>query len=197
MPQDRKVIQCFWCTPLELAEESLRRYRGSGKCPGQYGYHNASVLIGEVPYPASDYNGQGGPNFDRADPRWPEKCDYCDYVFEEKDEWQHNLERIYCEATLDGQLVPGGRRFGLRNAPWGAMWDARWHWEKGPDGRCIYVQTPCGEWCIDSRCNKSHKPWQRSGTPPRITARPSILIGGSTPERQYHGWLTEGVLKEC
>lgn len=196
MSQNRKEVVCFWCVPTARAKESLRRYSiNSGiKCPSQYTYHNASVPIGETDYPLDDYNGYGLDNLAHDDPRWPKKCDHCDYLFQEADEWQHNLDRIYAEAVFGGAIIPNGRRFSMREAPWGAMWDAKWLWHKGPDGLSLYVMTPEGEWCIDSPANNSKKPWQRTGIPPKITARPSIGIGN--PFR-YHGWLTDGVLKEC
>jgi hypothetical protein len=187
-------VVCFWCAPQGSAEESLRRFilKEGSVCPGPYKYHNAVAKLGETPYPLDEYNGYGLDNAPHDDPRWPKKCDYCDYVFKEEDNWQHNLERIYQEAVFGGEVMPNGRRFPLRDAPPGAMWDGKWYWQKGPDGLSIYVQTPGGEWCIDSPANNSKKPWDRTGVPPKITARPSILIGD-----RYHGWLTDGVLKAC
>ena len=179
-----KII-CFFTDPTERAASLLRRYNPNEKCPGKYCYHNAQIQINEVDYPMSEYDGEGGLNFDKKDLRWPNKCAYCDYIFKDSDQWQHNLDRIY-------QEVNGSRRFALRDAPVGAMWYARWQFHLGPDGKSLYVVTPGGEWCIDSPANNSKTPWTRSGIPPKITARPSILIGD-----RYHGFLTEGVLESC
>lgn len=87
----------------------------------------------------------------------------------------------------------------------GAMWDAPWmiHDSElfgGDDGRCLVVKLPDGSmWVIDgpsynaNRSQQSQRGWQRTGVPPRITARPSILIHGTG----YHAFLTDGVLEPC
>jgi hypothetical protein len=61
---------------------------------------------------------------------------------------------------------------------------------RGPDGRCLVLKTPAGDWVIDGPASGGGR-WERTGVPPLITARPSILIPG-----QYHGWLTAGVLSD-
>lgn len=180
------AIKCFLCEPTARAESSLRRYALNNQCPGPWKYHNASIVIGEVDYEQSEFNGQSTPNFDHTDPRWPKQCE-CGYQFLDNDEWQHSLERIYYE--VGGQ----GRRFPLRKAPPGAMWYSTWeHYLKGPDGKALFVQTPAGEWGIDQYSSKRERPWTRTGIPPLVSASPSILIGD-----RYHGWLTNGELIPC
>jgi len=79
--------------------------------------------------------------------------------------------------------------------PAGAMWNAPW-WAfacvKHADGRCIAVMLPdrC-VWLLDQPPAGQTRAWERTGEPPSVTARPSIL----TPK--YHGWLTDGVLTRC
>lgn len=64
-------------------------------------------------------------------------------------------------------------------------------------GRCLVVQTPAGEWVVDSPSANEKKPWQRTGEPPFVTASPSILFDGAHGGRAYHGWLRDGQLVEC
>lgn len=84
----------------------------------------------------------------------------------------------------------------LSEAPVGAMWTADWYDFKGPDGHCLVVRTPGGDWIVDgpSMNNDGSRgnPWQRSGEIPKVTANPSIHIPG-----KYHGWLREGFLESC
>ncbi len=65
----------------------------------------------------------------------------------------------------------------------------------GPDGRVLGVMTPGGQWIIDQTANNGPKDragWTRTGSPPNVTAHPSILQGD-----RYHGWLKDGWLEEC
>lgn len=187
-------ITCFFLVPGVTAEESYRRYsRGGVDCPAHRGgYHNAFVVVGEVRWDES-YHGCGGTPSDEAkqDPRWPAACD-CGYVFQPADAWQHNFKRHF----EDVQRVR--LKTTLEAAPPGAMWDADWMPEshKGEDGRALCVRLPDGvDWLIDGPSRglgSAQGPgWRRTGTPPFVTARPSILTDG------YHGFLTDGVLEEC
>lgn len=174
--------QCFMLEPSARAEHSLRRFvfEQEQKCSSPYGYHNASVEIGVVDYPLSDYDGDSQHAVPHEDPRWPKRC-VCGYEFIATDEWQENRTRLY--KRVDGQ--PG--MWTLHQPPVGAMWDATWYPKKGPDGRCLVVQLPPGiahdHWVIDD------PRWTRTGDPPNVTATPSIL----TP--RYHGWLRNGWLE--
>lgn len=182
-------IKCFWLSPTKEGEVSLRRYQGALPCPGKYGYHNASVIIGKCEYTMRAVHVTEEM---KKEPQWPTKCDYCDYVFQDADTWQWNEEQLYKkEGTED--------LYTLRKAPVGAMWDAHWFkrftedsgFKKRPDGIVLVVMTPGGDWCVDGPSNNGNG-WDRSGTVPEITAHPSILIG-----TKYHGWLRNGWLEEC
>jgi hypothetical protein len=193
-------VKCFWLTPTDRFRIELRRFvgvkselanpaAGRPKCPRPfYGYHTAHVAIGieertEQPPMADD------PRFSHDDPRWPVRCE-CGYAFTPSDQWQVNYHRIFTRSE-------GGAECTLREAPPGAMYDAIWYPEKGPDGRCLMLVLPDSRpgidqsvWPIDGPCaNGGH--WTRTGEPPLVTASPSILTPG------YHGWLRAGVLVEA
>jgi hypothetical protein len=185
-------VECFMVVPLELAEEELRRYASGSDCPGRWGYHNAMVVIGHVPYPLErDVDGDAidQERIGQDDPRWPVKCD-CGYVFQPDDKWQINRERLFTRPD-------GGEPFTWRHAPAGAMRFITYYERKvpewcGPDGHALMVKLPDGaDWHVDGPSKNSKQPWQRTGTAPRFTARPSILTSG------YHGFLTDGVLESC
>lgn len=77
------------------------------------------------------------------------------------------------------------------------------------DGKHLVVVLPDGHWWhVDSTPSNGGR-WTRSGTPPIITATPSILtykpvweMDGETwkvvsNEESYHGFLTNGFLESC
>jgi len=177
---------CFMLEPTGRRRVSLRRYRSSSKCSQHpHGYHQAKVPIGEEP---EDGTCIDPPPHD--DPRWPTAC-CCGEPFRDDDQWQRFPESIF-------RRVDTGEEMALREAPPGAMWDATWYPSKGPDGRALMLRV-IGEWdwFIDGPASNGPG-WTRSGEPPRITARPSIGV----PSREgkgwrYHGFLTDGVLREC
>lgn len=189
-------IQCFFLEPSERAEESLRRYaRGAANdCPGPYSYHNAEVVIGEVHLPMSEWNGSGDAGESmRDDPRWPTKC-ACGYEFTPDDHWQHNITRKH-RRTDTGELHT------LDGAPVGAMWYADYykhpgHYDGGPDGHCLVVKTPGGDWIVDGPRSDGSPGWTRSGAPPLVTANPSILFP-KPHGNGYHAFLRAGWLEEC
>jgi hypothetical protein len=79
------------------------------------------------------------------------------------------------------------------------MWDAWWYSDKhkGPDGKCLVVRTPGGDWIVDAKAIDGNG-WTRTGTPPKVTANPSIGIGHEEGKPwTYHGWLRDGHLVEC
>jgi hypothetical protein len=176
-------VRCFWIEPAGIAVESLRRFCSKperSRCAGVYGFHNASVDIGNVPWTEVFYGRYDTAN-DRLkqDSRWPKKCDACGYFFASDDDWQHGFDQKF-------RRVDTGETFQIRRAPPGAMWDATWWPGKGPDGRALTVMLPDGnEWLIDDGR------WRRKGEPPRITVSPSIR----TP--RYHGHLIDGMLVPC
>ncbi|HEY3499633.1 MAG TPA: hypothetical protein VGK73_33310 [Polyangiaceae bacterium] len=187
-------VRCFMIEPTDQAEQSLRRYASGSKCPGPWGYHNASAAIGVVPYPPSEYSGDGklGHDFE-GDPRWPTHC-VCGYEFVAGDERQDNRERLYRRPDT-------GESYTLNKAPAGAMWWADWYASfgfVGADGRTLCVMLPparsAGDhWCVDGRANNSTEipGWKRTGSAPDFSATPSIR----TPH--YHGFLVNGWLEPC
>ena len=181
-------ITCFWLEPVAFARHELRRYHPSGDaadtCPLPHGYHDARVVIDERaarPLPATLYE-ELDRDFPLDDPRWPTAC-ACGYVFVADDARQSNHHRLYARSD-------GGTDTTIEGAPAGAMWDAKWWPRKGPDGLCLVVKTPGGDWIIDGP-SKNGGGWTRRGTPPKITVDPSILAGW------YHGWLRDGVLVDA
>lgn len=65
-----------------------------------------------------------------------------------------------------------------------------WFGKRAP----LFVVTPAGPWCVDAQStdgngNFTGRGWTITGTPPSITASPSINMPGV-----YHGWLTNGIL---
>jgi hypothetical protein len=120
--------------------------------------------------------------WDRSDPRWPTKCQ-CGYEYKPENEWQLFYHQIHLYGKEQKECT-------LEDCPIGSMWYADWYSWKGPDGRSLYVKTPSGGWCIDGPSSNSKKPWTRTGTPPKVSAHPSINM------HNYHGWLQDGVLSD-
>lgn len=196
-------VKCFFVEPTDRARRSLRRYVGSdsGKCPSSSGYHNAHAALDVVArlfdkvddsWPALP-----DPQIQHADPRWPTKCDGCDYRFVEADEWQIFDEQIYIDRAT-------GREHSLRDHTPGMMWDAFWvgEYSRGPDGLSLMVVCPDGHgWMIDGRASNctmpndnEHRCWTRTGTPPLIQVAKNFgktcaAGGGSIQTPGYHGFL--------
>lgn len=187
-------IECFLLEPTMRSRVSLRRYSSSGDmkvCQG-VGYHNAKTPIGERAVVFSVKHAGCIELIDRsepprADPRWPTRCEACGYEFVESDAWQLFSDLVYVRRDTGAEMT-------LHDAPPGAMWDATWWPDRGPDGRTLCVRLPPGrpydDWMIDGPSNNGGG-WTRTGVAPRITARPSILT------KDYHGFLTDGFLESC
>lgn len=187
-------VRCFFLAETDQIEMRLRRFvfSSKAKCPGRYGYHNADVSIGrDLKTNSTELHGDSWPH---ADPRWPKKCEFCDFVFRADDQWQFNPDALYRRSD-DGDLVT------LNAAPVGAMWNAYWlrdayGYRVGADGIILAVRTPAGDWVIDGPAYGEGKAtpnaWTRNGTIPDVTANPSIHFPG-----QYHGFLRAGYLEEC
>lgn len=67
-----------------------------------------------------------------------------------------------------------------------------WYGKRPP----LFVVTPAGPWCVDAQSTDGHgnytgHGWTVTGTPPNLTASPSINMVGI-----YHGWLKNGVLTD-
>ncbi len=175
-------VKCFMVHETNRWRATLRRYgAGADNCGGKKGsYHNADgPEIGIVEgvkgangcWNLTEFERQLMPPKD--DPRWPTKCDACDYLFQRTDAWQVFTDHIYVDDS--------GKEWSLRKGIPGMMWYSDWggDWMKGPDGRSLHVICPDGgEWCIDgqaSNCTKkddtgpfgkAHRCWVRHGTPP-------------------------------
>lgn len=204
-------VKCFFVEPTERAKRFLRRFVLSGgdraKCPGKFGSHNASTYIDEIQskFDAVEecWERTPDPQIPRDDPRWPVKCEACDYRFTAADEWQHFHEQIYVDKET-------GREHTLRDDAPGMMWDAFWMgpWWRGPDGRCLVVVCPNGRhWMIDSQASNctqkddtgpdAHRCWTRTGTPPLLQVGKQFgktcgAGGGSIQAGDYHGFLGNG-----
>lgn len=187
--------QCFMVTDTHRVKLSLRRYAdltaGAVKCPGPYGYHNASVEIGDAPEIISEegYLQDLTKFYPTSDSRWPTKCDGCDYVFLITDKWQTNQSMIY---TADGkewidQDLPGGA---IREAWWLGVAQGAAH--RGPDGKAYLLRLPAGniDWSIYGPASDSDMYWTITGTLPNITVSPSVNAEGI-----WHGWIKDGVME--
>lgn len=215
-------IDCYFVAPTGRAAIALRRHLsppdgGTVLCPAHptWNSHWSSKRIGDVACELrpSETDGRSVWWIDYPDqkpspedPRWPTVCD-CGFVFPA--DAARYLDRWPLYAG-----VPGAEQSRLRDQPPGAMWRADWLEETalpagtqsggahntrlGPEGWCVSVMTPDGEWSIDTTSSNSGF-WTRDSLPTdikagdriTITASPSILM------RRYHGWLRGGVLVEC
>lgn len=171
---------------------SFRRFTFKDRCPtpciNEWGHNASSIFQDSVPW-TSEYHGWGylpSEQYPKSRPEWPKKCERCEYLFQDQDEWQVNGEQ-YWEAT-DGQ------KWVLRELPPGAMFWGDW----GPQIKvhpALHVMLPdkaaasSTPWCIDGTATGGGY-WERTGEPPNITVKPSILSG------EYHAFLTNGVLQE-
>lgn len=205
-------VQCFMLRATERERRALRRYvhREGESCAAPYRFHAASTPIGEgVIVRSSDGYMATPQEHDRNDPRWPAKCEHCEYVFRDDDAWQVSGDAIYVDSD--------GREFSQLDAPPGGIIEAWWLFDpKGPEdlaelpeirsryarepearmllSRMYYEQwaetrpplqvfTPNGRpWIVDSTANNGPG-WTVSGDPPLLSCSPSILVPG------YHGWL--------
>lgn len=197
------VFQCFMLEPTDRAARWLRRYLsasiGDVRLCEPEGYHNAMVRIDDAPVVSSEIASRRTIHIDplewpEDDPRWPTRCQHCSYEFHERETRQLFYVRIW--RTQDGRevTVHGSPLPGIEAAPPGAMFFADWYEDigwKGPDGRSLCVVTPGGIWPVDGPSTNGDG-WTRTGTPPIVTANPSIQIAN-----RYHGWLRDGKLVEC
>jgi hypothetical protein len=195
------------------ARVGLRRYAAGSSCPLPWGYHDATVYLGDAGLTWYDQppeacgqwtRGRGGqvgvPDFTwpaAGDPRWPAACG-CGYLFTPGDHRQDWWERLY-------QRPGGGQLMTLRDAPDGAMWDAWYYPWKGPDGRAMMVKCPGGsQWEIDGRASNctlpgdnEHRCWIRHGEPPGLTVDKAGVTcsagAGSIQAGNYHGFLRNGI----
>lgn len=206
-------VECFLLEESGLERQWLRRFCHSDKekCTGagSWGYHNAKVLLRDALIVWTESGGRKvikSQSWDESDPRWPVRCEHCDYEFAESDCKQVFRRTLY--------KMPSGDLTTIEDAPPGAMWFADWMlvdgsnlW-RGPDGRCLAVKCPGGhQWMIDGRASNctlpndnAHKCWVRHGTPPKVTVGKDGLTcqagAGSIQTPNWHGFLREGLLVE-
>lgn len=181
--------ECFLIEPTDRVRRWLRRY-SHGDLHGfdcAHGYHTAKTLIEDGPAidrPGGSY-ATDPMECPRDDPRWPTHCT-CGYAFRPDDPWQLFYQRLYRRTDTGADCT-------IEDAPIGAMWFSDWHLTPrttGPDGHSLSVMTPGGPWDIDWP-SVSGGGWTRTGTPPHVTASPSIHAVG-----KYHGFLQGGVLTD-
>jgi hypothetical protein len=186
-------VQIFWVERAGIAELSYRRLVFDStpdrpKCTGKFGYHNAIVVIGDVPWVEQEYRGKGvyPTEEEKKDPRWPTHCD-CGYMFQDGDSWYVDYSE-YLRNPANGEIYQLHK-----NTPPGATFDASWigREDPGPDGKGLCVILPDGaHWCMDAKLHDGTG-WTRSGSFPTVTVSPSIRTS------HYHGFLRNGVLEPC
>lgn len=201
-------IRVFWLERTDRVRVSLRRfcYSSRRKCVACEWGCDADVVIADDD-PASSWPDSSGDHPDvvpHDDPRWPQTCEACRCDFAAEDEWQLNTRDLW-RGALDGRL------YTLRDAPAGAMWDAHWmsdHW-RGPDGICLVVKTPGGDWMVDgeaSNCTRkgeAHECWVRHGDPRTGSVHVDkngntcAAGAGSIQQGSYHGFLHNDHLVQC
>lgn len=191
--------RAFTVEPTGVAQTWLRRYASDTKCPhpprGEI--CEAKVVYEKLPEPWSHEKGHWlSPDQSLApsheDERWPTACDGCGRAFGDFVPFQLLSRQLYRAGD--------GREWIVDELPPGAMFYSEWaaHFGLGPDGKSLVIALPPGItaesryvdlWQIDGP-SSSGGGWQREGTPPNITATPSILTS------RYHGFLTAGFLTD-
>lgn len=184
--------RCFMVRESNRYEHSFRRFGGHCERVGRLGYHNAEVALEIVTADNQPVSRCFADHEQRLDPRWPTKCE-CGYEFTAQDHWQVNFHPLW--------RADDGREWKIRDFPVGAMYYAPWLAAAcenltDPNG-CLCVVTPAGyEWPIDAPARTKEggvqkgNGWTRTGTPPMVTASPSIAQTG------YHGFLQNGCLTD-
>lgn len=186
-------IKCVLFERVPEIARYYRRYAKDHECeykPGVMSYCNACTFMDVIPLEGDTIHEQPMPPKD--DPMWPKGCERCGYPFVDEDRWQVFTDWRF-RNTETGEIV------NFRELPVGAMYDCHWYGKdmRGPDGKALVVILPDRTpWCIDGYAHpKGQEPiphaWTRTGTPPNVSASPSILTPG------YHGWLKDGVLTDC
>jgi hypothetical protein len=206
-----KRVQCFVLERTGSSRYWLRRYSHGPGCNGS-GYHNARgpVIAETEDDKTKKWLCTNPPVIPKEDPRWPKKCDRCEYVFTEADPFQVFGEPLHKRGDT-GEIMtwleaPGGA---LRRAEWrerddGAV-EPGW---TGADGQSWEVKLPDGvAWAIDGKCsnctrpNDPHHCWVREGTAPHFTVgkggNTCSAGAGSILSTGYHGFLRNGFLEEC
>lgn len=189
-------VRCFYLEKTDRTQRSLRRYAGTHDCCTPFGYHDACFFLDVV---TDAGNAEEVPC---KDPRWPTKCEHCDYVFAMNDAYQTLTRCLY-------RRLDTGEEMTLDDAGPGAMWNGEWmltegsNRYRGPDGICLIAKLPNGDsWLMDgpasncARPGEDHKCWVRHGVPPNITVDKDgdtcAAGSGSIQSNDYHGFLVNG-----
>ena len=183
---DMSEVACFFCERVPRIRRYLRRFvMGDSQCPSHpsRGCHN-KVFLDDIDYPDAVIRVFEHP---RDDPRWPKQC-VCGHTFQASDYWQVFSDWLF-------KRVDTGEVLTTEAMPPGAIYRAHWHEDfsdwRGPDSFSLICRLPNGlDWFIDGPANNGPG-WDRTGVVPRLTCSPSILAG------DYHGYLTDGVLRSC
>jgi len=196
-PVREKGVKCFMIEDTGRARVFLRRYVGEGKCEStRVGYHNVQKLVGVHPNPKGEdgcWHGVPAEQLGVVDADWPTACE-CGYQFTDED-----VRQVFCDQLYAGTHPEQGPiETTLDDAPAGAIWRASWYEQHtdytGPDGLALVCMLPGNHpWHIDGPAMDGGR-WTRTGTPPALTVRPSILVNNPPP---YHGFLTDGELVAC
>lgn len=199
-------IPCAFYVRLPQVRLYLRRFVMDGDCSKDYGDGHRRCCNGMVPLqdvvPVMDERGcfPQYPHPPHDDPRWPKVCEGCGGEFRPEHQWQVHIQHLY--QTL------GGGPVALNDLPVGAMWyqdfghgpHGRWllernghRWEDRMEiGRIrlehLFVRTPGGVCDLDTIATNGDG-WEVTGSPPLVTANPSLLQEG-----RWHGWLRSGIL---
>lgn len=200
---------CFFIEPTGRRKLFLRRYRSSATndnpCTGAgRSYHDARVFIGEDEEKRTEegYVEAVVQGSYEDDPRWPAKCDACDYQFNPADEADQDQvfgESIYRRADT-GELMT------LHDAPPGAIWNAFWYvdWHKGPDGLCLVCRMPGGhDWMIDGRasncdsiCGNCGKPYHccTAMNADKVKSPNEVRCKGFVETHPHQCWVRTGTV---
>lgn len=187
--------------PLVIATETgqyermLRRFvwrLEPTTCTSPEGYHQASTILGRVG--EAEKQMVHGDTWPHDDARWPAQCS-CGYAFTEGDQWQLNDNRIF--RLPNGTEFVSWGSFG-HCAPPGTMIRAHWYDEfvrkqfaLGELTESWVIALPDGgEWLTTQRASGGEY-WTVTGTPPNITAHPSIWHNSP---HGWHGWVKNGAL---
>jgi len=188
-------IECFL---IEKNEYGYLRavFSNHDKCeyPGNYNYHR-SEIVGTEQF--SELNSLALSNLAHNSPLPICKCGFqftiADYY---GGGLYHPWHRVDNNEPSD-QSVPG------------AMWWGESYSFNTPEGtQALFVETPGGPWCIDSRASNCTKPednehrcWIRHGEVPKITVDKNgntcSAGAGSIQAGNYHGFLRDGILVDA
>lgn len=182
-------VPCFLLERTDRSRITLRKYTFAtrGPCPDADGGHEASVVLGNA-RTELDYDGQQmAPSLSMYldDPRWPDRCAFCQQPFPARHEWEVLAARIYrVSKAIEGAALPVGEDTLLEDAPIGAMWrpvlerHAHLTIRAGVNGHLKRDLTLTGHG------------WSITGDLPRVTVSQMLIL-----DKQYGAFLREGVLE--